>query len=269
MGLRRRALFGALSLLCWTPILGWTALPTPSLAQEACRDPRRIVGGEETNIKEHPWQVALDVDGELCGGVIIEKNWVLTAAHCFASNAPAGVRIKAGATDNRIGGVWNRVQNVFRHEKYNTKTKENDLALVKLVSPPTGTAIALAKPGLELPQCEQLEVTGWGRTADGKGGAADKLRKAMVPYVDSATCNERQSYNGKILPGMMCAGFHEVDACQGDSGGPLVLKGPDGPVLVGIVSWGEGCGQKFKYGVYTRVSAYRDWIAKITSGQTK
>jgi secreted trypsin-like serine protease len=250
-------------------MLGWTALPTPSQAQEACRDPRRIVGGEETNIKEHPWQVALDVDGELCGGVIIDKAWVLTAAHCFVSNQAAGVRIKAGATDHRIGGVWKDIQRVFRHEKYNTKTKENDLALVRLASPPTGTALALPKPDLELPQCESLEVTGWGRTADGKGGAADKLRKATVPYVDNATCNERQSYNGKILPGMMCAGFHEIDACQGDSGGPLVLKGPDGPVLVGIVSWGEGCGQKFKYGVYTRVSAYRDWIAKTMASKTK
>ncbi len=269
MRLRRSALFGALSILCWTPILGWTALPTPSLAQDACRDPRRIVGGEETNIKEHPWQVALDVDGELCGGVIIDKTWVLTAAHCFASNDAVGVRVKAGATDHRIGGVWKDVQKVFRHEKYNAKTKENDLALVKLASQPTGTSIALPTPGLELPQCEHLEVTGWGRTVDGKGGASDKLRKAMVPYVDNATCNERESYNGKVLPGMMCAGFHEVDACQGDSGGPLVLKGPDGPVLVGIVSWGEGCGQKFKYGVYTRVSAYRDWIDKAMASKAK
>jgi secreted trypsin-like serine protease len=252
-----------LSILCSI------ALSAPSRAQQhSCDDPRRIVGGEDADIKDHPWQVAVEVDGELCGGVIIAQNWVLTAAHCFDSDDPKKVRIKAGATNYRIGGVWAAADRVVLH-KFDRSTKENDLALVKLRTRPAGRSIPLAKPDLELARCQHLEVTGWGRTKAGKRGASQKLQKATVPHVDTATCNEPKSYNGAIRPSMICAGFHEIDACQGDSGGPLVYKGPDGAVLVGIVSWGESCGSQFKYGVYTRVSAHRDWITKVIASDRR
>jgi len=246
----------ALAILCSI------ALSAPLSAQRACDDPRRIVGGEDADIKDHPWQVALEVDGELCGGVIIAQNWVLTAAHCFDSADPTKVRVKAGATNYKVGGVWTAVDKVVLN-KFDISTGENDLALVKLKSRPAGRSIPLARADLELQHCQQLEVTGWGRTKEGKRGSSEKLQKAVVPYVDTAACNEPRSYNGKIRPSMLCAGYHEIDACQGDSGGPLVYKGPDGPVLVGTVSFGEGCGKQFKYGVYTRVSAHRDWITKV------
>jgi secreted trypsin-like serine protease len=239
------------------------ALSAPSRAQQhPCDDPKRIVGGDDADIMDHPWQVALDVEGALCGGVIVRGNWVLTAAHCFDSDDPRKVKVKAGATDYRIGGVWTPVDRVVLH-KFDRSTKENDLALVKLRTRPAGRSIPFAKPDLELARCQPLEVTGWGRTEAGKRGASQKLQKADVPYIDIATCNEPKSYNGKIGPSMICAGYHAKDACQGDSGGPLVYKGPDGPVLVGIVSWGESCGKQFKYGVYTRVTAHRDWILKV------
>jgi len=74
-------------------------------------------------------------------------------------------------------------------------------------------------------------------------------------------CNAPNAYNGHIKAGMMCAGYKEggVDSCNGDSGGSLVWRTSDGPVLVGVVSFGEGCARKLKYGVYTPVSAYRNW----------
>ena len=102
-----------------------------------------------------------------------------------------------------------------------------------------------------------------GVTAEGASSPSRPLLKASVPYVDNTVCNDASAYNGRIKPGMICAGYREggVDACQGDSGGPLVWRTSDGPVLVGVVSFGEGCG--LKYGTYTRVSAYRDWINRI------
>ena len=259
MCVRSFALSEILLILCLAAVAG------PAWTQEGCKDPRRIVGGEDTDIKDHPWQVALNINGALCGGAIIAQDWVLTASHCFAHYETSGsVRVKAGVTNYKSGGVWAAVEQAVLHDKYNARTHEHDLALVKLKSRPAGQRIPLALPEQRLRPCEMLEVTGWGLRQEG-GTASEKLRKAAVPFVNNTTCNEKNAYNGRIRPGMMCAGFDEggIDACQGDSGGPLVLKGPNSIVLVGVVSWGEGCARKLKYGVYTRVMPYRDWITKV------
>jgi secreted trypsin-like serine protease len=155
--------------------------------------------------------------------------------------------------------------------KFDRQTNENDLALVKLKTRPAGRAIRLPKADMKIAHCQTLEVTGWGRTEADRRKTADVLQLAEVPHVDTALCNEPQSYNGKVRPSQICAGGGTKDACKGDSGGPLVLtsKTDDGKrktedaVLVGIVSWGESCGKQLKYGVYTRVSAHLDWIGKV------
>ena len=232
---------------------------------------RRIVGGEKTDIKDHPWQVALNIktpEGTyLCGGSIIAQRWVLTAAHCMEPGTKSeNVKAKAGATNYISAGTWTPIKRVVVHEKYNPKTFENDLALLKLASPPSGKVIPIADAAMTLSVGQPLEVTGWGATSEG-GDAARNLLKGTVPYVDNAVCNEPKAYNGGIGAHMMCAGHRDggVDACQGDSGGPLVWRTEDGPVLVGVVSFGEGCARKLKYGVYTRVSSYRDWISRVVA----
>ncbi|MGA7329113.1 MAG: serine protease [Rhodomicrobium sp.] len=252
-----------LLFLCITGL----ALPlSEARSQERIVIGKRIVGGERTDIKDHPWQVALYVkteDGtELCGGSIIAPRWVLTAAHCFGKKRSQDARAKSGVNDYVAEGRWIEAEKVFVHSGYDDATYVNDIALIKLQIDPKGQTIPLVDAKTPIQPGLPLEVTGWGVTESGQ--PSKELRKANVPYVENAICNEPQAYNGKIKPGMMCAGSREggVDSCQGDSGGPLVLRGPDGPVLVGVVSWGEGCAEKLRYGVYTRVTAYRDWITK-------
>ena len=235
---------------------------------------KRIMGGEPTDIKEHPWQVALNIriggSTYLCSGSFIEPQWVLTAAHCFYQEnglgpARAGdVKLKAGVTDYLAQGNWLVAEKLVVNKDYNHATNKDDVALIKLASLPAGAnTIPLLDPSVTLNPGQELEVTGWGVTES--GAPSHELRKATVPYVDNASCNEPNSYNGRALPGMICAGYREggVDSCQGDSGGPLVWNSAAGPVLVGVVSWGEGCARKLKYGLYTRVTAYEDWINAV------
>jgi secreted trypsin-like serine protease len=156
---------------------------------------------------------------------------------------------------------------VVVHDGYDAQTFENDIALVKLKASsltPGGRVVPLAAASLVVPPGQPLEVTGWGATKEG-GSGSSVLMKATVPLVDTPTCNAKDSYAGKIKDSMMCAGARDggIDSCQGDSGGPLVWKTSEGAVLVGVVSHGEGCARKLKYGVYTRVSAFRDWIDRV------
>lgn len=238
---------------------------TGANAQEVIKSKsgKRIVGGTKTFIKDHPWQVALIIDGSLCGGSIIGHRWVLTAAHCIPGNIqPKDVRHKSGATLLRSEGSWKDIEKVIVHKGYNPQTYENDIALIKLRRPPIGKVIPLAKKNQKIEIGQDLEVTGWGAIGEGDD-ISEHLLKADVPFVSNKTCNAKEIYNGIISSGMMCAGHKSggVDACQGDSGGPLVLKDDSGDaILVGVVSWGEGCARKLKYGVYTSVSVYRDWI---------
>lgn len=245
------------------------AQPNKTAAERVPSNNKRIVGGTQTEIRNHPWQVGLgEQHGQkrrfLCGGTLISQNWVLTAAHCFRfSTGSRNVFLKSNVTNVASEGKWQKVDQVHAHPRYDSKTHEHDLALLRLPAPAAGRSIPLASVGTKIKIGQSLEVTGWGTTSE-EGDAADHLRKANVPYVSATVCNRPASYNGRVRSGMICAGKKDggIDACQGDSGGPLVWRTQAGPILVGVVSFGDGCARKLKYGVYTRVSRYREWIAK-------
>ena len=255
-----------------TLLAGLGPMETAS-TQEPIKPPkRRIVGGEKTDIKQHPWQVALQVRGQFyCGGSIIAERWILTAAHCFAYARRADDwRAKARATNYATEGAWARIERVVVHPKFNPSSQEHDIALVKLASKTNGRVVPRAEAAMTVPVGQELEVTGWGEIAEG-GEGSRVLQKVGVRYVDTAACNAPEAYNGQITAGMLCAGYPEggKDACQGDSGGPLVWRRPDGAFLVGVVSQGEGCARVSKYGIYTRVSAYADWIDETMAADRK
>ncbi|XP_058519822.1 transmembrane protease serine 4 isoform X2 [Ochotona princeps] len=164
------------------------------------------------------------------------------------------------------------VAKIFVTEYNTTYPKDNDIALVKLQHPLTfsDTVRPICLPFFdeELPSATRLWVVGWGFTEEGGGKMSDTLLQASVQVINHTRCNAEDAYQGEVTDTMLCAGIPGggVDTCQGDSGGPLMYHSSQWQV-VGIVSWGHGCGSPSTPGVYTKVAAYLDWIYNVRESE--
>uniref|UniRef100_A0A8C7AJB8 Transmembrane serine protease 4 n=1 Tax=Neovison vison TaxID=452646 RepID=A0A8C7AJB8_NEOVI len=234
----------------------------------------RVVGGETASVDSWPWQVSIQYNKQhICGGSILDPYWILTAAHCFRKHHDVSTwKVRAGS-DKLDNFPSLPVASIFVIDLNTTYPKEKDIALVKLQFPLTfsGTVRPICLPFFdeELTPATPLWVIGWGFTKQDGGKLSDTLLQASVQVIDHTRCNAEDAYQGEVTEQMLCAGILEggVDTCQGDSGGPLMYHSDQWQV-VGIVSWGHGCGGPSTPGVYTKVTAYLNWIYNVRKSES-
>ncbi|MET0234528.1 MAG: serine protease [Kibdelosporangium sp.] len=252
----KRGIRRLLAVVCLAA--GLTAAAVPASAEV------QIVGGTRASTDTYPFVVYLTTpDGfQFCGGTLAAADKVVTAAHCAKGQQPDQVLVIAGRDDKKATakGVSVAVRSIWIHPRYTDALAGYDMAVLTLSTPVTGYAPLPIASGADAPSYAegvQATIMGWGRTASG-GTSSQYLLEAKVPLVGDAECQKAFTKYNKDL--MVCAGYPQggTDGCQGDSGGPMVVQGR----LIGISSWGEGCGLANKPGVYTRVRAYYPELAR-------
>ncbi|KAM6474417.1 transmembrane protease serine 12-like isoform 1-T1 [Liasis olivaceus] len=237
----------------------------------------RIVGGHDATVGAWPWQISLQVYTiglgyvHVCGGSLINKNTVLTAAHCVKpSEDPAIWRVVIGLhhlNEDNSHTIKRRIKAIKIHPDYISETYENDIAVLILIRSIRFSDYArpICLPASTLLTNGQYPcyITGWGKTQE-EGEGKLILQEAQVDIIPRKVCNQPNWYAGTITLNMVCAGFPSggVDSCQGDSGGPLMCYLPTTTkfYLIGVTSFGFGCGRPRYPGVYVRTINYLSWI---------
>ncbi|XP_016980367.1 trypsin delta-like [Drosophila rhopaloa] len=241
-------------LIQWIFLISTVTLGSAGWIQE------RIVGGHLVPISAVPWQAALLRNGTLnCGAVIYSDQILITAAHCLSNNT-SELSIRVGSSIWNYGGQVLEVAGLVVHKDFRVlpnKIVVNDIAVIRVKS-----SLKMGRSVRSIPLANSspkngssASVSGWGRIGF-KESISDSLLEATVDIVDQENCQE--SYGKGITKELICAAAQGKDSCSLDSGGPLVSGGK----LVGIVSFGEGCGDPNYPGVYVNVAELKPWILK-------
>ncbi|KAG7197997.1 hypothetical protein KM043_016222 [Ampulex compressa] len=229
----------------------------------------RIVNGEDAAPGEIPYQVSLQVirtGQHFCGGAILNKDYVITAAHCVSDIKPEDIMIIAGTVNLQLPHSAHLVKTVQIHERYDLyDSLVNDIALIKVEQPfiisDVLSTVTLPTPEDVLNTDDVGTVSGFGRLKVNERGGSKLLQRVNIRIADQDYCRRMyEPLTVTVYSTQFCANdrWQNKGSCKGDSGGPLIVNGK----LAGLVSWAKDCALLDYPTVYTRVSAYLDWIKK-------
>ncbi|CAM5251216.1 Serine protease OS=Streptomyces alboniger OX=132473 GN=CP975_20410 PE=4 SV=1 [Streptomyces alboniger] len=236
-----------------------------------------IIGGTAVPNDAYPFMTAVlekgpgsALDRQFCGASLLTPDTVVTAAHCLVDDAgkpvkPKTLQVAVGRTV--LSARQGRIRDIAKggvvvHPRYLKGKEAYDVAFLQLEKPVRGIApVALPTQGTDalIRPGQKATVAGWGNTDTELTHTPDRLREVRVPILSHAECGTSyKEYDAKVN---FCAGVETKDSCQGDSGGPIFRKVPgrEAPILIGVVSYGDGCGAQGAPGVYTSLSSSKLW----------
>ncbi|XP_013382688.1 chymotrypsin-like protease CTRL-1 [Lingula anatina] len=253
----------------------------------------RIINGKEAFPHSWPWMAYIEFGrrsscGTLCGGSLITKDWILTAAHCLytprscpdqrqwrADEISVSLGVHSRSSRATTAAVVERtVSKVYIINSYKAATFDNDVALLKLSEPVKDTneirPICPVREDTNVAEGTLCTVTGWGVSRLGSIQPSDVLMEASVRYSSAEACRASSQYpRDEITDDMLCAAEPATDSCLGDSGGPLMcaftVSGETQWKQLGIVSFGRGCARPSFPGVYTDVRKMANWIYRTVA----
>ncbi|OXU23082.1 hypothetical protein TSAR_009315 [Trichomalopsis sarcophagae] len=222
----------------------------------------RIVGGRDAPEGKYPYQVSLRAPTHFCGGSIINKRWILTAAHCVTGRTGNAVTVVVGShLLNGDQGDSYKSEYIVYHEKYNGAMFVNDIGLIRVNRDIkfNDKVQSIPMPTEDFSKDDYpVVLTGWGSTRLG-GAAPNNLQEINLKVISQTRCNGQMSV--PITESHICTLTKAGEgACHGDSGGPLVADG----VQVGIVSFGSPCARG-NPDVFTRIYTFIGWMNKKMS----